>query len=90
MGEDVRDPPPEDEELEENFGECWLELLPLFDIEPLLSLGDKLEFRLDDLEELGLELDPFLLRKPPPCDIPQEEEDFIDFDLAGTGLNVAG
>ena len=28
---------------------------PLLDIDPLRSLGDKLEFLLDDLEELGLE-----------------------------------
>ena len=64
--------------------------MPFPDIDPLLSLGDKLEFRLDDREELGLDsCDPFFPGEPesPIMDALEFAE---DFGLAGTGLNVAG
>ena len=64
--------------------------MPFPDIDPLLSLGDKLEFRLDDREELGLDsCDPFFTGEPesPIMDALEFAE---DFNLAGTGLNVAG
>ena len=54
MGEEV----PDDEFVEEDdvLGDMlrltWAFLL---DMDPLLSLGDKLEFLLDDLEEFGLD-----------------------------------
>ena len=35
--------------------EVGVDEFPLLDNDPLRSLGDKLEFLLDDLEELGLE-----------------------------------
>ena len=90
MGEEV----PLDEFVEEDevLGDMLRLILAfLLDIDPLLSLGDKLEFLLDDLEEFGLDTRlPFLVGDP---EIP--ERDCLElaeyaFDLTGTGLNVFG
>ena len=66
------------------------ELFPFPDMEPLRSLGDKLEFLLDDREELGLETWlPFLVGDPETPGI--ECFVFVEYlDLTGTGLNVVG
>ena len=68
-----------------------LELFILFDMEPLRSLGDKLEFRLDDRDELGLDVwFPFFTGDPEGPELELLLFDEYDFNLAGTGLNVAG
>ena len=78
------------EEVPADVGVDELKLLLLLDIEPLRSLGDKLEFLLDDREELGLDTWlPFLVGElvTPGIECFKFEE---YFDLAGTGLNVFG
>ena len=91
LGEDV---PPPDDSIEPNdiFGDMpELELLPLLDIEPLRSLGDKLEFLLDEREELGLDTWlPFFVGEAENPVIDCFEFAEYDFDLTGTGLNVVG